>query len=338
MARGRIIEEREVEETVVKFPRRHVMKRSHTSIGRNYVQVVAESYGDSSGTCTSSAPRTAYGDDSLLTRRIEMSGRNTATERNCNRSCNYIWNNIYGNLRVRQFFSALIVTIYTLSTTIFVYAQITTCSDGSQGYDNLQSLQTGMEAAANEVSSGSPPESMYLFRLCPGSRFIFQPGQSLTPQLDGTVFQCGDGLSTDNCRFEGGNNQVQINPSTIPGVTIRDVRFQGIEFTDFSNSAISGNADSNTKVTLEDTVFNDFNSRYAILQQGSGGGTPFEVNIFDSTFQNAQGGDIFSNDGGSLVIQDTTLVDSDVMTIGAVSNSGVIMIMDSEFTGGNVEV
>jgi len=65
---------------------------------------------------------------------------------------------------------------------------------------------------------------------------------------------------------------------------------------------------------------------------------PFQVNVFDSTFRNAEGGDIFSNDGGSLVIQDSSFIDSGVMAIGAVSDGGVIMIMDSQIEGGNIEV
>jgi len=223
-------------------------------------------------------------------------------------------------------------------TPLSVRAQPTQCGDGSTGYQSLSALNSQIQIDEDAVRSGNPPQMMYLYRLCPSSTFNFGPGQTLIPKLDGSVFQCGDGLSTSDCRFTGGTDQVLINKSTLPNHRLSDVRFQGVTFTDFANSAVSGNADSSTKVTLVDTRFSDFNSRYGVQQDtGVAGETPFQVNVFDSVFRNAQGGDVFSNNGGSLVVQDSNFFDSNVMAIGAVSNGGVIMIMDSEVSGGNIE-
>lgn len=272
---------------------------------------------------------------------------------------------------------------------VVVNAQPSPCDDGSTGYNSLEDLNRQIVADATAVSEGlQAPQSMYLYRLCPGSSFQFSEQNQLQPLLDGSVFQCGDGMSTGDCRFRGGTDQVLVEQSPVAGVTIRDLRFQGVTFTDFSNSAVTGSADSGTKVTFEDTVFTvrfplrpalccagsierdcvnsaelmhliflffhvtsllllplfsptatqDFNSRFAIQQTSNTGRPPYEVNIFDSTFRNAEGGSIFSNDGGSLVVQDTNFFDSDVMSIGAVNSGGVIMLVDVDINGGNIEV
>jgi len=155
---------------------------------------------------------------------------------------------------------SLLVLIFEVSVLVMfpssAVAQTETCGDGSLGYASLASLNSQIDADAAEVAAGEPPRSMYLYRICPGARFDFGGQNRLRPRLDGSVFQCGDGPSGGDCRFQGGDDQVVIDqPGAEGGTILSDVRFQGITFTDFTNSAIRGSADSGTKVTLEDTIF-----------------------------------------------------------------------------------
>jgi hypothetical protein len=139
------------------------------------------------------------------------------------------------------------------STTL---SETVTCRDNSLGYDSIDSLNADIDAEVARIIDGGTPEEAYLYRLCPGSTIMME-GKSLMPKLDGSVFQCGDGgLLADDCRLQGGSDQVIINNSAIPGYSLNDVRFVGVTFTGFTNSAVSGNALYTTTTTIEDSLIN----------------------------------------------------------------------------------
>lgn len=226
----------------------------------------------------------------------------------------------------------------------------------------MSGLNNDIEAEANRIENGGMPMMMYLYRLCPDN--VIAVDEPLKPLLSGSVFRCGEGMSNQDCRFSGGQNQVFIGPSTIPNYAVTDVRFEGVTFTGFTGTAINGTASSTTTVTVEDGVFTvrgiycncmnrgitashshavllskDFTAAHAIEQPGAaGGGAPFGVKVFDSTFRNANGGSLLSVNGGSLVIQGTQFIDSDAMAIAAAANGGVILVSDSNVGGGNIVV
>lgn len=134
-------------------------------------------------------------------------------------------------------------------------SQTTTCSDGSIGYNSIEGLQNEIDAEVDVITAGGPQEAMYLYRLCPDTDFTVTDDIPLVPLLDGSVFQCGEGGPNQNCRFSGGTNQVSIGPSQIPNYVIEDIRFQGVTFTGFTMSAVSGTATEDTTVTFDSSNF-----------------------------------------------------------------------------------
>jgi hypothetical protein len=135
-------------------------------------------------------------------------------------------------------------------------AQTVTCNDGSSGYDSLAGLQNDIDEQVQQINAGQTPPELAVYNLCPGSRF--QMDTSLRPQLQGSVYRCGpNGRSSNDCQFTGGTSQVQIQPTDIvqQGYQLTDVQFQGITFTGFTQSAISGNADSDVTVKLSNAIF-----------------------------------------------------------------------------------
>ena len=147
--------------------------------------------------------------------------------------------------------SLLLITI-SLVMAIPARGQPTTCPDGSTGYGNIAAINHDINAEVARIKAGGTPQSVYLYRLCPNTKFVISGNTQLDPLLDGSVFQCGNnGNPTDNCQISGGVNQVNIGPSAMSGYTIKNIDFKGVSFTDFSGAAISGNATGTTTVTLD---------------------------------------------------------------------------------------
>lgn len=120
------------------------------------------------------------------------------------------------------------------------FAQTTTCSDGSTGYDTVEALN-------NDIQSSGSSNQIQVYTICPATSILMN--EPLEP-LQNSVFRCGSsGLSSDRCQFTGGANQVLLNANGV------DVRFQGITFAGFTGSAVSGSATSSSKVTMEDSIF-----------------------------------------------------------------------------------
>lgn len=135
-------------------------------------------------------------------------------------------------------------------------AQMTTCSDGSTGYNNIAAINNDIKAEVARIKAGGTPKKMYLYRLCPNTSFTVTGNNGLVPLLSGSVFQCGNsGNPADKCQITGGTNQVVIPTSPIPGYQIKNIEFNGVSFGGFSGSAISGNATGVTTVTLNNAEF-----------------------------------------------------------------------------------
>ena len=131
-----------------------------------------------------------------------------------------------------------------------------TCFDGSTGYGTLAGLNNDIQTQVEDIENGGTPQDIYLYRFCPDTQIVFGENDQLSILLSGSVFRCGDnGDSSDLCTFTGGTNQVVTGPSIVPGYEVTNAAFEGITFTDFSNSALSGTATSAMTVTFEDTVF-----------------------------------------------------------------------------------
>lgn len=147
---------------------------------------------------------------------------------------------------------ALFIILLPLS----IIAQPTACPDNSTGYASIAALNNDINSEAARIEAGGTPQAIYLYRLCPQTTFQISGNNTLTPLLDGSVFRCGNsGNPADNCVLAGGTNQVEIVKSVIAGYGIKDIRFQGVSFTGFTGSAISGDANSTTTLTLENVQF-----------------------------------------------------------------------------------
>jgi hypothetical protein len=231
--------------------------------------------------------------------------------------------------------------------TFFASAQTSPCGDGSTGYDAIQRLNGDINSEVSRIAGGGKPELLYVYRLCPDTTIVLEYDQSLTPKLDGSIFQCGDGSPGMRCELSGGRDLIQIDRnSELPDeYRMKDVRFIGLTFSGFTNSMISGSASMSTTVTLVNSTVSEVNSRYVIKQSGGGdyeedgdGGQPFSVNVFESTFLNVRGGVLVSSDGGNTIIQGSHFVDLELMTIGSVGSGGVMILSDGIVEGGVFEV
>ena len=82
------------------------------------------------------------------------------------------------------------------------------------------------------------------------------PADGFLPVLSGSIFICGNkGDVADNCVFNGSQNLVVLNNSTVPNYAFQEVSFLGITFTGFSNAAFSGDAGYETTVKIDQSKF-----------------------------------------------------------------------------------
>ena len=261
--------------------------------------------------------------------------------------------------------------LWLLSLAGLASSQQITCPDGSTGYGDIAGLNCDITTEVERIRQGGSAKLLYLYRLCPGVEIILT--EPLIPKLDGSIFRCGDsGLPGENCQLSGGDNQVILNPSPIPSLPIQDVRIEGVIFTGFSESAISGQATDETTLTLEQVQFavrgqtkfclrlfmssasgdsytrmplslprQAFDAMFAVKQANSAFGVaPFSVDMFGGSVAGAGGlGSVFSNDGGSLTMEQVSVVDSnDVMALVATGGQGATIARDITVTGGTIGV
>ncbi|GKY90645.1 hypothetical protein MPSEU_000037900 [Mayamaea pseudoterrestris] len=228
--------------------------------------------------------------------------------------------------------------VVLLSLASLASTQQITCPDGSTGYGDICGLNHDINGEVQRIQDGGDSKLLYLYRLCPGVEMNMT--EPLVPKLDGSVFRCGNsGLPAEDCKFSGGLNQVIIQPSKIPSLPLQDVRIEGVTFTGFTETAISGEATDVTTVSLEEIQFIAFDATFAIKQGNSlEGKTPFSVDIFGGSVVGAGGiGSVFSNDGGSLTIEQVSVVDSnDVMALVATGGRGATIARDITISGGTI--
>jgi hypothetical protein len=151
--------------------------------------------------------------------------------------------------------TAPFILLWLLSLTPLAISQPITCPDGSTGYGDVVGLNRDIDVEVQRIQQGGTAKLLYLYRLCPNVEIIMT--EPLRPKLDGSIFRCGDsGLPAEDCQFTGGDHQVIVSPSEISSFfPMQEVRFEGVTFTSFSESAISGDATDETTVTLEEVQF-----------------------------------------------------------------------------------
>lgn len=127
---------------------------------------------------------------------------------------------------------------------------------GLEGYRTIGELNLDMESELQRIADGGEiPSEPYVFNLCPNLEFDLET-QPLRPLLDGTTIICGrNGNPAEICLFSGGDTQVEISDSTLPGYTIGSVDIVGVTFSEFTESAVSGSASDATTVSLLNPTF-----------------------------------------------------------------------------------
>ena len=132
-------------------------------------------------------------------------------------------------------------------------------SDASvTGFNNITSLNRAMRDEVARIAADGTPQDSYSFVLCPNT--IFDTSRTpLRPILDAASFTCGaDGSLANQCTFNGGDEQIRIVDSRVPGYQIKDLSFSGITFEGFTPNAgltgasINALARSRTTATFED--------------------------------------------------------------------------------------
>ena len=128
------------------------------------------------------------------------------------------------------------------------------CPDGTRGYNSLASLQQDIDDERARVLGGDSAAAQYQFTLCPDQNYpVSDP---LVPALDNIVIGCGDNLDVmNNCRFDGGNVQVDVQSFQDSSFPVQAVTLQGITYQNFNDAALAGSATSATEVFLSSTSF-----------------------------------------------------------------------------------
>jgi hypothetical protein len=135
--------------------------------------------------------------------------------------------------------------------------QTVTCAAGGTGYINIGQMNEDMAAERGRILLGGTPASLYIFPLC--ENLVYDLGaEPLVPVLDGVVISCGlTGASANQCIFNGGSTQVQIESFEGTELPVNGVSLSGITFSDYTTTAIgSGSTGTDTTtVTVTDAVF-----------------------------------------------------------------------------------
>lgn len=126
-------------------------------------------------------------------------------------------------------------------------------STNTVGYTSLDAINLDMENEFVYLKNGGESRAPYVFVLCPNTTYDAS-ATSLLPMLSDSVIICGyNGNVRDDCILSGGEIQVVVNDHSTDITTkkaINDIRFIGITFSNFTNSALSGNASFETSVKI----------------------------------------------------------------------------------------
>lgn len=128
---------------------------------------------------------------------------------------------------------------------------------GTFGYTSIEDMNDDAQAVLDNIANDPTFEiaETYVFNICPGQTLLADD-DTLTPVLSGSQYVCGDGSNAaDRCFIEGGTTQVQIERSTVDGYDIESIAFQGIDFSDFTQEALAGNAGDELTVTMSNVMF-----------------------------------------------------------------------------------
>lgn len=195
------------------------------------------------------------------------------------------------------------------------------------GYSTIQDLNLDMaEIFINETAMGP-----YEFSLCPNT--IYDVGEvPLTPILSDTLIVCGDGSEMQGCVFDGGERQVVLRGD------IFNVTILGIEFRNFANASIIGNASVNSTVLLDRCTWRQFMSPFVVeIFPDSPDNDAMIMLIQDSFVAEGVGGSLISNDGGLLQIENMTA--GDLTAVGLIvsgnfaeTNVNILRVIMSELT------
>jgi hypothetical protein len=132
---------------------------------------------------------------------------------------------------------------------------------GTRGYDNIASINNDIAAELSKIQAGAPSQEPYIFVLCPSTTFTVDD-TPLLPQLSGSVFTCGtSGAVDNNCTFVGGADQVVVNRPTNAGYELKMLSFVGLTFSNFTTSAIKGDAGASTTISV---FRSNFEVRYEV--------------------------------------------------------------------------
>jgi hypothetical protein len=150
------------------------------------------------------------------------------------------------------FFSvALSVTLVSSQTAGFGVSTVDCPSGGgTRGYDNIVSINNDIAAELSKIQAGAPSQEPYIFVLCPSTTFNIDD-KPLLPQLSGSVFTCGtSGAVDNNCTFVGGSDQIVVSRPTNAGYELKMLSFVGLTFSNFTNSAITGDVGASTTISV----------------------------------------------------------------------------------------
>jgi hypothetical protein len=123
---------------------------------------------------------------------------------------------------------------------------------GLDGYTSIQALNQDMATELQRISEGGElPPAAYVLPLCPETTFGFDAATVLLPILNRVTFQCGSlGDKEQRCVFTGGDEQVRIENTAVPGYPFNSVFFIGVTFEGFQQRSIAAMGSAPTQVTF----------------------------------------------------------------------------------------
>lgn len=193
-------------------------------------------------------------------------------------------------------FLALMICIFVSSVSSQTRSQDCFGAGSIQGYKSIEDLNLDMQ---DIVASGNVTGS-FVFTFCPITTFfVVEP---LRPLLSDTLFVCGAGGSpNEECIFDGGQQQVVLEGDLF------NVTIFGVDFQNFENTSILGNASTNSTVLFDRCNWRRFLSPFVVdIVPDSPENDAMIMVIRESSITDGVGDSIISNDGGLLQIENLT--------------------------------
>jgi hypothetical protein len=107
-------------------------------------------------------------------------------------------------------------------------------------FATLGAVNSDMELELIRIRNGAPPQTAYLYPLCPNTVFdaTLTP---LRPLLNNAMIVCGvDGQRSNRCVILGGSVQVAILDSLVDGYPLQELSFMGLTFSGFTSASAGG--------------------------------------------------------------------------------------------------